>query len=163
MPVTPFHFGPGLLLKAAAPRLVSFSAFATAQIAIDLESGYHLARGEWPVHRQAHSLLLASIIGILAGSAVWFLSKRSRLVPGTHARSEFGVLPAHVGGFLGGLTHPLLDAIMHPDLAPFWPFSSANPLLDSVSLQFLHLACAAAGVAGSLALVLRSRLLANAG
>ena len=32
MPFTPFHFGPGALLKAAAPRHVSLIAFCAAQV-----------------------------------------------------------------------------------------------------------------------------------
>ena len=53
MPATPFHLGPGLLIKAAAPRQFSMAAYSLAQVVIDVESGYYLLRGEYPVHRQA--------------------------------------------------------------------------------------------------------------
>ena len=55
MPFTPLHFGPGLLLKAAAPRHVSFTAFVASQVLIDLESLYNILRGAWPVHRELHT------------------------------------------------------------------------------------------------------------
>ena len=57
MPVTPFHFGVGLLGKGVAPRAVSLCAFVASQIAIDCESAYFLfvARAE-PVHRVLHTL-----------------------------------------------------------------------------------------------------------
>lgn len=42
MPVTPFHFGPGALLHATAPRHVSFLAFCGANVLIDLEPLYYL-------------------------------------------------------------------------------------------------------------------------
>ena len=37
MPITPFHFGPGILIKSAAPRKISWAMFALANVAIDLE------------------------------------------------------------------------------------------------------------------------------
>ena len=47
---------------------------------------------------------------------------------------------------------------MHSDLKPFWPVSTANPFLASVSLGYLHLLCLASGVAGVIILAVRSRL-----
>jgi hypothetical protein len=35
MPFTPFHFGPGALLKSIFPRSVSLSAFVASQVLID--------------------------------------------------------------------------------------------------------------------------------
>src|SRR5690349_3393859 len=55
MPATPFHFGPGLLIKAVAPRQFSVTAYSVAQVVIDIESGYYLLKGDDPVHRQAHT------------------------------------------------------------------------------------------------------------
>ena len=37
MPATPYHFGPGLLIKAAAPRQFSMAAYSLTQVVIDLE------------------------------------------------------------------------------------------------------------------------------
>jgi hypothetical protein len=56
MPVTPFHGGVGLLGKGLAGPRFSFVAFCATQVAIDCESGYHLLRGEWPVHRFFHTI-----------------------------------------------------------------------------------------------------------
>ena len=61
MPATPFHFGPGLLIKAVAPHQFSVAAYSVAQVVIDLESGYHLLRGDYPVHRQAHTFFLGVV------------------------------------------------------------------------------------------------------
>ena len=33
-----------------------------AQVAIDIESAYPLYRAEWPVHREIHSLALATVV-----------------------------------------------------------------------------------------------------
>lgn len=42
MPITPFHFGPGLLGKGLLPAKLSVTAFVAAQIVIDCESAYYL-------------------------------------------------------------------------------------------------------------------------
>jgi hypothetical protein len=162
MPITPFHFGPGLLLKSLAPRQVSFVAFVAAQVVIDLESGYHLLRGDWPVHRVLHTLPIATLAGLVSGVAIWALARLFRLRE-RHGHepmlpSEVDARPALVGGLLGGVTHPLFDGIMHTDVRPFWPLSAENPLLDLIGLAALHRACILTGVLGALVLWTRSRL-----
>lgn len=159
MPVTPFHFGPGLLLKAAGPRHVSLAAFVASQIAIDVESGYHLMRGDWPVHRVLHTLPVATLVGLASGVVVWGAARalrlRERLTRDPMLPAEVDAGPAAAGGLLGGVTHPILDGIMHADMQPFWPLSLENPLLDAIALGTLHLACLLCGVAGAIVLWLR--------
>ncbi len=72
MPVTPFHVGPGLLLKAAAPRHLSLSAFIGANIAIDPESAYVLFTGGYPVHRILHTFLVARP-SVSRSACIWTL------------------------------------------------------------------------------------------
>jgi hypothetical protein len=38
MPFTPYHFGPGALVKAIMPRHFSFTVFCFAQIVTDFET-----------------------------------------------------------------------------------------------------------------------------
>ncbi len=152
MPITPFHFGPGLLLHSAAPRRVSFSALAAANILVDLESAYYLITGGMPVHRTLHTFAVAPAAGLAAGWLVYlawrFLERWSDLRAPT-------LSAALLGGFLGGVTHALLDGIMHSDMRPFWPFSTANPLLGWTDLTTLHLFCVASGVVALLVLAAR--------
>lgn len=155
MPVTTFHFGPGALLKALAPRWISLLAFVTAQVVLDLESGYHLLRQEWPIHRQLHSLVLAGLAGILTGTAVFLMARILRPTKFSLPKSEVGMLPAHLGGLIGGLSHPVLDAFMHSDLKPFWPFASSNPFLDRLSTTALHVLCITSGLIGVTVLAIR--------
>src|SRR3954465_12044111 len=70
MPVTPFHLGPGLLVKAAVPRQFSMAAYTLAQAVIDIESGYHLLHNDYPVHRQALPFFLGGLIGLVCGLIV---------------------------------------------------------------------------------------------
>ena len=151
MPFTPFHFGPGLLLKAAAPRQVSFLAFAVTQVLIDLESLYNLVQGAWPVHRELHTIGLATVAGLAAGTCTWLAARTladRRLTVRPVLRAEGALAPALVGGAAGGSTHSLLDGLMHSDIQPFQPFSRTNPLLGLVGQEALHLVCALAGILG---------------
>lgn len=152
MPATPFHLGPGLLVKAAAPRRFSMAAYTLAQVVIDLESGYYLLRGEYPVHRQAHTFFLGGLIGLLCGLIVSRVGERwarpRDVVPEALA-AEYRLPVAVVSGIFGGIFHSVLDGIMHPDMRPLRPFSDANPLLGLVSLRTLYLFCVITGLVGA--------------
>ena len=162
MPVTPFHFGPGLALKGLAAPVFSWSAFAAAQVLIDCETVYYLLQREYPVHRFFHSFAGAAIAGLVAGLgflvvvrafALAFPGRFATLVgSSSRARGEISILGVLVGGLAGGLSHPLLDGIMHPDVRPFMPWSDSNPFLGLVGLAPLHLACVAAAIFGAVCL-----------
>ena len=102
MPVTPFHFGPGLLLKACAPRQISLTSFVATQVVIDIESGYHLFRGDWPVHRWAHSLVISGLLGLSTGLLIWLAARHHMPVSNLAIRTEFAFSPALLGGWLEG-------------------------------------------------------------
>ena len=160
MPATPFHLGPGVLIKAAAPRQFSMAAYSLAQVVIDVESGYYLLRGEYPVHRQAHTFLLGGLIGLLCGLIVsrvggWWARPRD-VIPEVLA-AEFRLPVAVVSGIFGGIFHSVLDGIMHADIRPFRPFTDANPLYDLVSVRTLYLFCTITGLVGAALLLARER------
>lgn len=158
MPFTPFHFGPGLLLKGAAPERLSWSAFVAAQVVIDCETLYHILRRDYPLHRELHTFAGAGTAGLAAAGALLVLRgllPRGRLAPALAA--ELSTAPVVLGGLLGGLTHPVLDGLMHADVRPFLPWSEANPLLGLMDLDLLHLGCLAAGLAGAALVWLRCR------
>jgi hypothetical protein len=152
MPATPFHFGPGLLVKAAAPRQFSMAAYSLAQVVIDIESGYHLLHHDYPVHRQAHTFFLGGMIGLLCGLIVsrlgTWLARPRDVVPEVLA-AEYRLPIAAVSGIFGGIFHSVLDGIMHADMRPFRPFSNANPLYGIVSLSALYLFCIITGLVGA--------------
>jgi hypothetical protein len=157
MPFTPFHFGPGLALKGVAAPVFSWSAFAAAQVLIDCETLYYVVRQEYPVHRFFHSFLGATAaglaaailcLGIVRASAVGLL-ERVGSRGGSTARGECSSVGIVAGGLLGGLSHPFLDGIMHPDVRPFMPWSDANPFLGLIGRAQLHLACIATALFGA--------------
>ena len=152
MPATPFHFGPGLLIKAAAPHQFSVAAYSVAQVVIDIESGYHLLRGDYPVHRQAHTFFLGGLIGLLCGLIVsrvgrWLARPRD-IVPEALG-AEYRLPIAVMSGVFGGVFHSVLDGIMHADMHPLRPFSEANPLYGVVSVRALYLFCIVTGLLGA--------------
>jgi hypothetical protein len=157
VPVTPFHFGVGLLAKGVAPRAFSVSAFVASQVVIDLESAYYLfVAREWPVHRWMHTLAVGSVVGALAGIATRVIAAR---LPRDSRRAlppDFGWRQCLIGGLLGGATHPLLDGVMHADVRPFLPFAAGNPYLGWLSLGTVHLLCILAGLIGLALLGLRA-------
>jgi hypothetical protein len=160
MPFTPFHFGPGLLLKGLARSRFSFVGYAASQVVIDVESGYFLATGQWPVHRTLHTFLVGSLAGAATGLVVATVGRQLRWCTGgwpPAGRAELQTTSAVIGGTVGGIAHSLLDGLMHPDIRPFLPFTGSNPLLGQVALSTLYWGCVLTGVVG-LVLLWRPRL-----
>ncbi len=152
MPATPFHLGPGLLVKAAAPTRFSMAAYSLSQVVIDIESGYYMLHHATPVHRQAHTFLMGGLIGLACGLIVsrvgaWVARPRD-VVPEALA-AEYRLPSAVLGGVFGGVLHSVLDGIMHSDMRPFRPFTNANPLYGLVSVEILYLFCVVTGVIGA--------------
>ena len=152
MPVTPFHFGPGVLFHAAAPRRVSFIAFMAANCIADCESIYNILRGNFPLHRFLHTFVGAALV--TAMTIALFISMRwlarRNPVPNWFDWQQLALAPVIAGALLGSYSHIVLDGIMHADMRPFAPWSDANPFLHAVSLGTLHLACVILGIAGGL-------------
>jgi membrane-bound metal-dependent hydrolase YbcI (DUF457 family) len=147
VPVTPFHFGVGLAAKGASPPRVSLLIFCATQIAIDCESGYHLWRGDYPIHRTLHTFLGATALCV----AVALVLKRA--LPSARISTRTALLSAA----LGVLGHVIPDAIMHDDVRPFAPLTDENPFFGLVSLSALHLALVVAGVLGAVLWTVRDK------
>lgn len=143
MPITPFHFGAGALLQAMAPRQVSFLSFCAANVLIDCESLYNLVHQREPVHAFFHSYVGATLV-IWAVMLLWlvcrWLAVRLKL-PELFGWRDLGGRQVLLGAVLGAYSHIVLDSIMHADIQPWWPFSTANGLLHVISLSSLHMGC----------------------
>jgi hypothetical protein len=112
MPLTSYHFGPGLLLKSVLPRRFSFAAFAATEVAVDVETLVNLIRHHWPVHDRLHSLP-----GSLAVGLATHLVGRT-IVTRLPRRAEEPLLASEVslGGALLGESLPGIDQC---ERAPF--------------------------------------------
>ena len=163
MPVTPFHFGPGLLIKSAAPRHFSLSSFVATEIAVDVEVAIKIAQGSWPIHAELHSLLGSTTVGLAVGLCVhqigrWVRRRWPEIATRPFVRPEISLSGSLAGGLVGGITASLLDALMHEDIEPFWPFAAGNPLLGMISWGALHLATGIAVIVGLGVLAYRNRV-----
>jgi membrane-bound metal-dependent hydrolase YbcI (DUF457 family) len=141
------------LAKGCAYERFSLTAFLVSQVVIDTPVAFRLfsAQPEWPFHRWEHSLIVATALGIAAGLAVWRFGWRW---PGP----ETSLKPALVGGVFGGVTHPILDSLVHDDVMVWWPFvTGPNALLDAIPWT-LHLRLiAACTLVGGLLIIRRRR------
>lgn len=157
LPITPFHFGPGVAIHSVRPRHISFLAFCASNVLIDVEPLYYMLTGQFPLHRFFHTYIGATLVAI----ATVLLYRGARRIarplslPNIFDWQELSTHAVAIGAFLGTYSHIVLDSVMHADIRPFAPFSDSNPLLGIVSLQALHLFCVAAGAVGAAVLLAR--------
>jgi len=164
MPITPFHLGPGAVVKAAAPRHFSFTVFAFSQALIDLEPiAFFLVTGD-PIHPYLHTYLGASIVFMAswwAGRPVgeWAIRLWNAWLSPAQARwlasePKISATAAALGAFIGAYSHVAIDSIMHADMRPFAPFWGGAPWLGIVTIETLQWLCVLAGVIGIAGLAL---------
>lgn len=160
MPITPFHFGPGAAIHAITPKHVSFLAFCSANVLIDIEPLYYMVTGQYPLHRFFHTYIGATII-MVATALIFFvalkLASRVRL-PNLFQWQSLNAVPIWLGAAAGSYSHIVLDSVMHSDMVPLSPFSEANVLYQFVSLGELHLFCVFAALLGLVILSIRRLL-----
>lgn len=157
MPITPFHFGPGALVHAIAPKHVSFLSFCAANVLIDFESLYNLVYQRHPVHAFFHTYVGATLA--IGAVVLLFLGLRafaSRFwLPNLFCWRALSSRQVAVGAALGACSHIVLDSVMHSDIQPLSPFGSSNFLLGVIPLSALHLTCLILGVLGGAVVVVK--------
>jgi membrane-bound metal-dependent hydrolase YbcI (DUF457 family) len=150
MPVTPFHFGPGAVVHAVAPRQVSFIAFCAANVLIDIEPLTYMLTHQYPVHRFFHSYAGATVIWPVTVLLFLLARRLADIVwlPNVFNWKSLSVVRVAVGAALGAYSHIVFDSLMHADMRPLAPFSDANPLLGLVPVSALRWFCIIAGLVG---------------
>ena len=157
MPITPFHFGPGAAIHAVAPKHVSFLAFCTANVLIDIEPLYYMLTHQERLHRFFHTYVGASLVALatvaLFVACRWFAGRL--WLPNLFRWQSLSLLAVALGAAAGTYSHIVLDSVMHSDITPFAPFSDANPLFRVISLPALHWLCLGSGAVALLILGVR--------
>ncbi len=148
MPFTPFHMGPGLLVKALLQGSFSLMVFGWAQIIMDIQPLVVILTGEGHLHGFSHTYIGATLIG--AGSA---LTGKYAAEFGLRLIDQARYLPiswpiAISSAFIGSFSHVLLDSLMHADVEPFSPFMLNNPFIGLLSVEVLHKFCLYSGLLG---------------
>lgn len=126
MPITPLHLGVLAPINHIAPNKISNISFILVNIWLDSQSIIYVLTGEGAIaHGIEHSFM----------GALFFAT----LVSMFGFRSEKWVF----GAYLGGITHILLDMLVHPEMVPLDPFMEGNPFymgwMEPVSLLLLPL------------------------
>ena len=157
IPFTPFHFGPGLLVKACGFDRFWLTSFVLANVLIDLEVLYWVCRAESPIHRHLHTYVGGLAAGLVAGLIMFGVSQIvRRFVPArwscverlTRTPGRTLVAESLLAGCVGGVSHIVFDSFMHHDMNPFRPFAEGNALAGSVGVGTLHVGLALTGFFG---------------
>lgn len=163
MPITPIHFGVGILAKSAAEKRFSLSMFALANIAIDIEPiTWYLLTGD-PVHGFLHTMLGATLLALACAHwgrswcemllRLWNVQLSARQATWLDVVPSISTGSAFVSALVGAWSHVVLDSFMHADVRPCWPLSDANDILGLVPLNYVYFFSALFGVWGMLRLV----------
>jgi membrane-bound metal-dependent hydrolase YbcI (DUF457 family) len=156
MPFTPFHFGPGLLIKSLTGRLFWLTSFVVANVLIDVEVLYYLWMRSRPFHRYAHSYLGGMVAGQLAGAGTYAAAiliarvwpgRWSFLPAGKSSKSTL-LFQSIAAGLAGGISHIFLDSLVHAEIQPFWPFATGNEFAGLISARAVYLGLALLGLLG---------------
>lgn len=163
MPITPFHFGPGILIKSFRTRTFSWSMFVLANVAIDVEPVlWFLFTGD-PVHDVLHTYLGAFFLALACAYwgkhwcesflRWWNSSLSERQFEWMGVDEHISQKSAYVSAITSTVSHVFLDSFMHVDVRPYWPFTSANTFQGLLPIEFLHILCIGTGLWGLLLLM----------
>ena len=152
MPFTPFHMGPGILIKALLQGSFSLMVFGWAQIVMDIQPLVVLLTGEGHLHGFSHTYAGATLLAIFSALSGKYLSELGlKLMDISKKNNPIQITwwVAFVSAFIGTYTHVALDSIMHSDVEPFYPLSQANNLLGLISVGELHQFCIYSALVGA--------------
>jgi membrane-bound metal-dependent hydrolase YbcI (DUF457 family) len=151
VPVTTYHLGPGILVKALLRGSFSLMVFAWTQLVMDVQPVVVAMTGKGQPHGFTHTYVGATLLAVLSGFTGKYLADLVlRLVPA--ARRAVMSVPwrvAFISGFIGAYSHVLIDSVVHPEMQPFAPFSAANSLAGVLSGSALQSLCVYSGLVGT--------------
>ncbi len=151
MPFTPFHMGPGIAIKAILQSSFSLMVFGWAQIIMDIQPLIVLLSGEGHLHGFSHTYIGATLLAIFSGITGKYLTEIGLwvLYLGKQEKALIAWWVVFLSAFIGTYSHVLIDSIMHADMEPYFPFSTANQWLGIISVEWLHRLCLLSGVVGA--------------
>ena len=152
MPFTPFHMGPGILIKGVLQGGFSLMVFGWAQILMDVQPLFVLITDGGQLHGFSHTYIGASLIAIASAVTGKYLSEYGLVVLGVRKKEDkFDISwwVVFISAFIGTYTHVVIDSIMHFDMQPFFPFGVTNSLLGVIGTDLLHKLCIYSGLLGA--------------
>jgi membrane-bound metal-dependent hydrolase YbcI (DUF457 family) len=161
MPFTPFHMGPGLLFKACLQGSFSLMVFGWAQIVMDIQPLLVLLTEQGHLHGFSHTYIGATLLGAVAALSGKYLAEIGLKLINARRFLPIRWPVACVSAAIGTYSHVVLDSLMHSDIEPFYPLSTANGLLGLISIETLHWLCIGSGAFGSVLYFALARWQAN--
>lgn len=163
MPFTPFHMGPGILVKALLQGSFSLMVFGWTQIVMDLQPLFAMVTDEGKLHGFTHTYVGSTLIAVFSAITGKYLSQWALVFFSNGAKRGINIRwwVAFLSAFIGSYSHVALDSIMHTDIEPLSPFSQSNELLGLISVGALHQLCIYSGLVGAVMYFVVSYMLAR--
>ena len=148
-----------MLLKSLMRGSFSLMVFGWAQILMDIQPLLVMITGKGHLHGFSHTFVGASLIAIVAALSgkpiIDALIRSKRFGFADSDRALLGIgdrldwMVTVTSAFIGSFSHVYLDALVHADLQPFYPFASSNPWLGVIGFDALHKLCIYLGLVGA--------------
>lgn len=152
LPFTPFHLGPALAVGLPLRKYLHAPTFILANVIVDIEPLLVLVFGlNYPLHGYLHTFLLASLLGVTLAVVMFCLERFLQPVYKLfllETDNKPRISAFIVAGVLGTVLHILFDAPLYTDIQPFYPLTTANPMLNTVSSANVYAATMWLGVLG---------------
>lgn len=148
---TPLHLGPAL---AALPlrKYLHIPTFILGNVIPDVEGILVLAfRFNYPLHGYLHTLLIASVFGLVLGLVMFKLEKPTRPFYRMFKLETERSLPLKsfiAAGVSGAFLHVILDAFLYQEMKPFFPLAVNLLIYAPISMSGVYLLCVGLGVLG---------------
>jgi hypothetical protein len=156
VPFTPFHLGPGALIKAIGGERFSFMIFGGSQVLMDVEPLVRMIRGDPVLHGMSHTIAGALVIGVVSAVVGRPLSN-ALLRQSDISDQAISWRVAWASALIGTYSHVGLDAMVHSDMNPLWTIACGNTLLGALPVGTLHILCVVSGLIGGAFVALRIR------
>lgn len=153
MPFTPFHMGPGILVKAILQGSFSLMVFGWAQIVMDIQPLFVLITGNGQLHGFSHTYIGATLLAVFSALSGKYLSEIGLKLLGIYKkgnRIKIRWWISFLSAFIGTYSHVALDSIMHSDVEPYYPLSKENGLLALINVHQLHQLCIYSAMVGAI-------------
>ncbi|NOQ64767.1 MAG: hypothetical protein GQ582_09675 [Methyloprofundus sp.] len=153
MPFTPFHIGPGIVVKAILQGSFSLMVFGWAQVVMDIQPLFVLVTGEGHLHGFSHTYIGATLLAVISALSGKYLAEIGLRIVGISKRDyplKIKWWIAFLSAFIGTYSHVVLDSMMHSDVQPFFPWSQENQLLGLITVPQLHQLCLYSALVGAI-------------
>ncbi|MGV9168419.1 MAG: hypothetical protein ACOC38_00570 [Promethearchaeia archaeon] len=156
MPFTPFHFGPAMLLAFLFFPFFDVAALLLSSVIIDIEPfGVIFLGFPGPLHGILHTLLGATVMGILVALLIYILKMPvQKILSLFKIQQDMKVGRSIYTSLFGTYLHVLLDAFLYAEMNPFFPLLG-NPLYGLVSASGIYTFCTIGFLIGILVFLFR--------